>query len=275
MFENTKVIVCDIDKTLVEKYQLLSERALNTIKKLRENGILFGLASGRNISDLKYIISTWNLNELDFIVGLNGSELYDIKKDELHTYFQMEPEWIKETFEIMRPFKYNPVMYYGKAYMCGEFNESVHYSIQYTKADYVIAKSEEDFYQQPNAKMMFRIDAKDMPALEERIKLFENPNYKGNKTQPTLMEFQHRDASKAFAIEKFCEFNGLTLENVAAFGDTSNDNEMIASAGVGVVMANGSDDTKALADIITEKPCSEDGWADFIENVFFNEKGWN
>lgn len=96
MFENTKVIVCDIDKTLVEKYQLLSERALNAIKKLRENGILFGLASGRNISDLKYIISTWNLNELDFIVGLNGSELYDVKKDKIYTYFQMDQNGLKK-----------------------------------------------------------------------------------------------------------------------------------------------------------------------------------
>lgn len=274
MFENTKVIVCDIDKTLVEKYQLLSKRAIEDIKKLREHGILFGLASGRNISDLNYIISTWGLEDVDFIVGLNGSELYDNSTQKVYKYFQMEKEWIKETFEIMRPFKNNPVMYYGKAYMCGEYNESVHYSVQYTKADYIVAKKEEDFYQEPNAKIMFRIDEKDMCALEERIKLFENPNYKGNKTQPNLMEFQHRNASKAYAIEQFCKFHGYTLENVAAFGDTTNDNEMIAAAGVGVVMINGSADTKALADIITEKPCNEDGWADFIENKFFVEKGW-
>ena len=274
MFEKTRVVVCDIDKTLVEKYQLLSERAKSVIKTMRENGVYFGVASGRNIRDLQYIIGTWGLNDIDFIVGLNGSELYDGVNDKTYKYFQMEPEWIKETFEILRPFKNNPVMYYGKAYMCGEYNESVHYSVQYTKADYIVAKSEEDFYQEPNAKMMFRINEKDMPALEERIKLFENPNYKGNKTQPNLMEFQHRNASKAYAIEQFCKFHGLTMENVAAFGDTSNDNEMIASAGVGVVMINGSEDTKALADIITEKPCSEDGWADFIENVFLKEKGW-
>ena len=59
-------------------------------------------------------------------------------------------------------------------------------------AELVEKLNEEDFYQEPNAKIMFRINEKDMPALEERIKLFENPNYKGNKTQPNLMEFQHQ-----------------------------------------------------------------------------------
>ena len=34
-----------------------------------------------------------------------------------------------------------------------------------------------------------------------------------------------------------------------------------------------SDDTKAIADVITEKPCEEDGWAHYMENVFFKEEG--
>ena len=46
----------------------------------------------------------------------------------------------------------------------------------------------------------------------------------------------------------------------------TNDITLLESAGVGVCMANGSDDCKAVADMITEKPVWEDGWADFIEN---------
>jgi hypothetical protein len=53
--------------------------------------------------------------------------------------------------------------------------------------------------------------------------------------------------------------------DVAAFGDTTNDNEMIAGAGLGVCMCNGSDDTKALADVISEYPANEDGFARFID----------
>lgn len=274
MFENTKLIICDIDGTLVVTHQTMSERARAAVRKLREHGILFGVASGRNIGDLKYIVGTWGFTDLDVIVGLNGSELYDGIHDEVYKYFQMEPEWIKETFDIMRPFKHNPVMYHGKAYMCGVYDQKVHFSVQFTKSDFVVAKSEADFYQVPNAKIMFRVDEKDMPAVEARAKEFESPYYKANKTQTTLMEFQNREASKAYALEQFCQLNGFGLENVVAFGDTTNDNEMLKAAGIGVCMINGSDDTKAMADIITTKPVEEDGWVDFIENVFFKEKGW-
>ena len=67
--------------------------------------------------------------------------------------------------------------------------------------------------------------------------------------------------------------NDMSLEEVIAFGDTSNDNEMLKVAGTGVCMLNGSDDTKACADIITEKTCLEDGWADYMENHFYKEEG--
>ncbi|MDD6466998.1 MAG: HAD family hydrolase [Erysipelotrichaceae bacterium] len=274
MFENTKLVICDIDGTLVVTHQKLSERARKAIEKLREHGILFGVASGRNIGDLSYIVGSWGVEDVDVIIGLNGSELYDGIHDKTYKYFQMEPEWIKETFDIMRPFNFNPVMYYGKAYMCGVYDTKVHYSVQFTKSDYIVAKSEEDFYREPNAKIMFRVDEKDMPAVEARAKEFESPYYKANKTQATLMEFQNRQASKAYALDQFCQLNGFTLDNIIAFGDTTNDNEMLKAAGIGVCMVNGSDDTKAMADIITEKPVEEDGWVDFIENVFFKEKGW-
>lgn len=274
MFEQTKLVICDIDGTLVVTHQPLSQRAKQAIARLRSHGILFGVASGRNIGDLNYIVGSWDIGDVDVIIGLNGSELYDGIHDQTCSYFQMEPEWIKETFEIMRPFSFNPVMYYGKAYMCGKYDEKVHFSVQFTQSDYIVAKSEADFYQEPNAKIMFRVDAKDMPAVEARAKEFASPYYKANKTQATLMEFQNRNTSKAYALEQFCRLNGFGCENVVAFGDTTNDNEMLKAAGCGVCMQNGSEDTKAMADIITVKPVEEDGWADFIENVFFKEKGW-
>ena len=56
----------------------------------------------------------------------------------------------------------------------------------------------------------------------------------------------------------------LEMKDVAAFGDTSNDNEMIEGAGLGVCMINGTDDTKALADMISEYPAKDDGFSRFV-----------
>lgn len=57
--------------------------------------------------------------------------------------------------------------------------------------------------------------------------------------------------NKANGIERFMAAAGAPMENSIAFGDSGNDLDMLKVAGVGVCMGNGSDDVKAVADIVT------------------------
>ena len=57
----------------------------------------------------------------------------------------------------------------------------------------------------------------------------------------------------------------MKAEQIVAFGDTTNDNSMLEQAGWGVCLLNGSNDTKAIADEITKHTCSEDGFANYVE----------
>ena len=60
------------------------------------------------------------------------------------------------------------------------------------------------------------------------------------------------------------------MEEVLAFGDTSNDNEMLKASVWGVCLCNGSEDSKAAANAITEKSNNEDGFAWYMKQHFFN-----
>ena len=53
------------------------------------------------------------------------------------------------------------------------------------------------------------------------------------------------------------------LTDLCTFGDADNDYDMTLNAGVGVVMANGSEKTKSVADFITDDN-NHDGIANFI-----------
>ena len=46
----------------------------------------------------------------------------------------------------------------------------------------------------------------------------------------------------------------------------TNDISMLEAAGIAVCMLNGSDDAKAVSDIITDKTVDEDGWTVFVED---------
>ena len=108
-----------------------------------------------------------------------------------------------------------------------------------------------------------------LEAIEEYVSKRCPTDIIGFKTNPQSFEFTDCRASKGVALENFCVLHQIDIADAYGFGDTTNDNEMLKKAGVGVCLLNGSDDTKVCADYITDLDVEHEGFADFIEkNVF-------
>ena len=260
-----KLVICDIDNTLVVKHTTITERTLSAIRAVQARGILFGLASGRNVQQLHEMEDQWNIKS-DMLVGLNGSELYDGLDGTTKRYYMMEPEWIKECFEVMAPFKTNPTVFYDDVTYVGELNEVARKSAKYLNKPLPhVVKDYSEFWQRPSPKACFRVSAEDMPAIEAAVAAHPSDKWAGFKTEFTMFEFCPIHASKGEMMKKFCDKHGITMDEVMACGDMTNDISMLKMAGTGVCMASGSDDAKAASNVITEKGVEEDGWADYIE----------
>jgi hydroxymethylpyrimidine pyrophosphatase-like HAD family hydrolase len=61
---------------------------------------------------------------------------------------------------------------------------------------------------------------------------------------------------------------GISPSEVAAFGDSHNDVEMLKMAGRSYAMAGAPDDVKAVAGHVAP-PCEEDGVLQVLEGLFF------
>ena len=79
-------------------------------------------------------------------------------------------------------------------------------------------------------------------------------------------ELISRTADKGTAIQKAAELLHIGIEDTIAFGDSMNDYEMIEKAGCGVVMANGDEYLKTIADRICES-VQEDGVVRELERM--------
>lgn len=258
-----KLIAADIDGTITKSDRTTSLRNIKTIERLREAGYLFGLASGRPVEDIIKKHTEWNIvKQFDFIIGWNGGQLFDGKKT--YEYNFLTPDEIKEIIEIMSEFDCTINMYLPGIYLSSKETDKAWYSAFKNKRIFVAAKRIEEFYQRENGGIMFRTDKETMPLIEEKIRNLKNTSYVGFKTQPDLMEFSRVGNNKGFALKKYCELNNISLDECIAFGDTTNDNEMLECC-YGVCMKNGSDDTKACAKVITEVECDEDGFSEFID----------
>ncbi len=65
------------------------------------------------------------------------------------------------------------------------------------------------------------------------------------------IEANGEDAQKGIALLKLGEILGIKKDEIMAFGDGSNDMDMIRRVGFGVAMENGIDEIKEAADYIT------------------------
>lgn len=73
--------------------------------------------------------------------------------------------------------------------------------------------------------------------------------------------------SKSSAMQKVCARFGLSAGQAVAFGDSSNDADMLRAAGLGVAVANASDSVKDCADQITLSN-DEEGVLHTLEKIF-------
>ncbi|MBO6040782.1 MAG: HAD hydrolase family protein, partial [Oscillospiraceae bacterium] len=78
------------------------------------------------------------------------------------------------------------------------------------------------------------------------------PGLQATTSVKNNIEVNSADAGKGNALLALCAALGIDAEATAAFGDGSNDIELLRAAGLGVAMANADAAVKAAADAVTE-----------------------
>ena len=74
----------------------------------------------------------------------------------------------------------------------------------------------------------------------------------------------NKNARKRNPIRDIAYYFGLSLDEVAAFGDDYNDIEMLRDCGIGIAVANAIDEVKAAADYVCDSN-DNDGVAKWLE----------
>lgn len=96
-------------------------------------------------------------------------------------------------------------------------------------------------------------------ALDAYLTLIPNDGY---------AEVLPKGCCKSAGMRLVLEDAGLTREDSVAFGDSTNDTDMLIYAGIGVAMGNAPDEVKAAADFVTGT-CEESGVAGALHNLGF------
>jgi len=83
-------------------------------------------------------------------------------------------------------------------------------------------------------------------------------------SRDNIAMIMHKEASKAMAISVIAKVWEIEQAEIAAFGDDVNDIDMLKSAGIGVAMGNAVEEVKAITDYVCLSN-DQDGVVDWIE----------
>ena len=267
MDKTITLVATDLDGTLLNNKKQVTPATRAAMKQLKNHGILFGIASGRPVESGQILVKDWGLeSDISFLIGMNGGVIYDMRTGQKEQFHLMDGELI---LEIMDHFKDMDVIFQVMVGNDRYVNKSTEETRAHAKLfgeNEILVDLKEFVKGRKVNKLILYMDPSYMDAVKALDETFSNPKYTSFATANNLYEYVDPAINKGFGIQKICEHFGITPDHVVAFGDASNDKEMIEYVGCGVAMQNASDDIKAVADVVSEYTNEQDALAHFVND---------
>ncbi|CAN1120554.1 Endoribonuclease YBEY, chloroplastic [Linum perenne] len=272
-----------LDGTLLNSRSQLSTTNANALKEAMSRGVKVVIATGKARPAVINILKTAGLAGKDGIVSesspgvfLQGLLIYGSEGQEIFRR-NLDPSVCREVCQYSLEHKV-PLMAFSNDRCFTLFDhplvDSLHTIYQEPKAE--VIPSVEQLVSAADIqvivlfqKLLF-IDTADRVANEVRPYWSEATGRRANVVQAIshMLEIVPVGTSKGSGVQILLDHLGATAEEIMALGDGENDIEMLKLASLGIALRNGSEKTKAVADIIGISN-DEDGVADAIYRYAF------
>ncbi|WP_042471467.1 Cof-type HAD-IIB family hydrolase [Bacillus ndiopicus] len=234
-----KILFFDVDGTLYNSDKKLPSSAKEALLQARANGYELAIATGR----APYMIE--ELREelgIDTYVTLNGQ--YVVYKGEVIFTDKINDEILDELVKVSAT-QGHPVVFIDEKHMIASMpeHEGIRGSLATLHCPY--PQVVPDYYKNNPVYQTLLF----MREHEETQYIEAFPDIQFVRWHKEVCDVLPKGGSKARGIQKLLEKTGYTMESVIAFGDGTNDIEMLQQAGIGVVMGNGHIDAKKVADV--------------------------
>ena len=270
-----KAIFSDFDGSLLNENKLIGEKDLETIKKLKQNGIHFIGATGRHFPIARKYSKDIG-TELPFIL-CNGGLIYDYAREEPIKYKYIDKALVRQLVKFAEENNLNCYAYTSKGvYIRGDNPDKAFYervkNIEHTvRAGELIEAKVSDFTLEDKDVLKFLYSNCPQEKYDELMKtdIGESGLVEIAYSGENFLDVNMKGANKGVALEYICQMLNINPMETIAMGDNFNDIEMLKVAGIAVCPQNAKDEVKKYADVVTVS-CNENPLTRAIETI--NEK---
>ena len=273
----SRIILLDVDGTLVDYENNLPGSAVEAIRKARANGHKVYICTGRSKAEVYPPL--WEIG-LDGMIGGNGSYVESDGEVVIHQTLTLEQctravDWLNSR-GLAFYLESNSGLYASEGFEEGALAAVREYSARKGKEDACTMTVRDGYPEMIYDGELYRGDVnkisyvlgsyQDFLDTRERFDDLQNGTWGGRDATALWGDLGVKGITKAHAIDVLLAHLGADRADTIAFGDATIDVPMLEYCAFGVAMGNGSDDVKARADLITDD-VEADGLAHAFERL--------
>ncbi|MBQ7895484.1 MAG: Cof-type HAD-IIB family hydrolase [Oscillospiraceae bacterium] len=271
-----RLIAFDMDGTVLDNKKQMPEACAEALFAAADRGCYIVPATGRMYSGLPKQL---NDSRVRYCILINGALVFDAKEEKILYEANINAE---KGAGFCRWLDSLPVLYdcyidnegfmqadmYDRAEPYFESSRNMYRYVMNTRTKVDCLADFMEKGQRPVQKMqIYFCPHQEALRQELMVKIPElYPEFTATSSLPNNIEINSCKAGKDTGLKALCHALSLSMEETIAFGDGSNDLEIIKAAGLGVAMSNAEEHVKAAADAIA-KSNNEAGLALFIDEL--------
>jgi len=264
-----KMIVLDMDDTLLTDDHIISDENKEMIFKAQELGVYVVLASGRPTSAMTAYAKELKMDFYNsFMLSYNGAVITDLKDNKILFEQTLTKEQIHELHDYSLESKTHIITYVNDAIVSETDSEYIEIEKNITGLPHNKVTDFKEEVQTNAVKCILLEEPSYLKTVEVDLKL-RMPHLSVSMSKPFFLEVAQQGIDKAFSLKKLAEKLNINQSEIIAVGNAGNDLTMIEYAGLGVWVDNVDPELRHKGDVVVASN-NNHGVAEVIRKYILN-----
>ena len=269
-----KLVATDMDETFLDHDHQIPEANIRAMQRMKELGVLFVPSSGRWYSSIMDNFAHLDpaLIEGSYVISYNGGFINRVGDPKPLTSCGIGRACAEELYALGR--ELGKCMHVnvadGHVFVCDAPEAERTYLEKISGVTHFSSAEHTD---------LSFLDSRDIVKLIFMDPDFEGLQQLGRELEPMAqrlgveitfsskryLEFMPAGIDKGYGLKKLAEMLDIPMDQVIGVGDSANDLAMIKAAGLGVGVANVTDDVRPYCDIVLESTGDDGAFEELVE----------
>src|SRR6201988_2742347 len=265
-----KMVIADVDGTLVTQEKVLTNRAAQAVLSLHQAGIQFSVTSGRPPRGMAMLIEPLKITQP--LAAFNGGVLI---QPDLKTVTDQKflPAAVPEkVIEAIEHHGLDVWVYTDTEWFVRDANAAHVAREQWTvKFPPTVVKTFAGLLGRVAKIVGVSDDFERVAKCEKDVQQAGGAHISAARSQPYYLDVTHPQANKGEVVLSISKLLNIPAAEIATLGDMPNDVLMFKKSGMSIAMGNASPEVQASATYVTSSN-EEEGFANAIEKFVLNTR---